>query len=34
MKVKDVMGKDPISIDPDAPGGTALEVMRANLSVT
>ena len=31
MKVKDVMAKDPISIDPDAPIGTALEVMRAKL---
>jgi len=28
VKVKDVMAKDPISIDPDAPVGTALEVMR------
>jgi acetoin utilization protein AcuB len=28
MKVKDVMSRDPISIDPEAPVGTALDVMR------
>ncbi len=28
MKVKEAMTKDPISIDPDAPVGTALDVMR------
>ncbi len=28
MKVKDVMARDPISIDPQAPVGTALDVMR------
>ena len=28
MKVKDVMTKDPITIDPEAPLGTALDVMR------
>ena len=29
MKVKDVMTKDPITIDPEAAVGTALDVMRA-----
>ena len=29
MKIKDVMTKDPLTIDPDAPLGTAMEVMRA-----
>lgn len=29
MKVKDVMAKDPIRIDPQAPVGTALDVMRS-----
>jgi acetoin utilization protein AcuB len=28
MKVKDVMTKDPITIDPEAPLATAMEVMR------
>ena len=28
MKVKDVMAKGPITIDPEAPLGTALDVMR------
>jgi acetoin utilization protein AcuB len=28
MKVKDVMAKDPVSIDPEAAVGTALDVMR------
>ena len=28
MKVKDVMAKDPLTIDPEAPLGTALDVMR------
>lgn len=28
MKVKDVMTQDPITIDPEAPLGTAMEVMR------
>ena len=28
MKVKDAMAQDPISIDPEAPIGTALDVMR------
>jgi acetoin utilization protein AcuB len=28
MKVKDVMAKDPISIDPEALVGTALDIMR------
>src|SRR3972149_2261843 len=28
MKVKDVMAKDPITIDAEAPLGTALDVMR------
>jgi acetoin utilization protein AcuB len=28
MKVKDVMSKDPLTIDPDAPLGTAVDVMR------
>jgi acetoin utilization protein AcuB len=28
MKVKDVMTRDPISIEPEAPVGTALDVMR------
>jgi acetoin utilization protein AcuB len=29
MKVKDVMSKDPFTIDPEAPLGTAMDVMRA-----
>lgn len=29
MKVKNVMAKDPLTIDPEAPLGTALDVMRA-----
>ena len=29
MKVKDAMTKDPVSIDPEAAVGTALDVMRA-----
>ena len=28
MKVKDVMSKDPLTIDPEAPLGTAMDVMR------
>ncbi|HET7874389.1 MAG TPA: CBS domain-containing protein [Methylomirabilota bacterium] len=28
MRVKDVMTKDPITIDPEAPLGTAMDVMR------
>lgn len=28
MKVKDVMTRDPVSIDPEAPLGTAIDVMR------
>ncbi len=28
MKVKDVMAKDPLTIDPEAPLGTAMDVMR------
>jgi acetoin utilization protein AcuB len=28
MKVKDVMAKDPFTIDPEAPLGTAIDVMR------
>ena len=28
MKVKDVMTKDPLTIDPEAPLGTAMDVMR------
>ena len=28
MKVKDVMAKDPFTIDPEAPLGTAMDVMR------
>lgn len=28
MKVKDVMARDPLTIDPEAPVGTALDVMR------
>lgn len=29
MKVKEVMTRDPITIDPEAPLGTAMDVMRA-----
>jgi acetoin utilization protein AcuB len=29
MKVKDVMSRQPVTIDPEAPVGTALEVMRS-----
>jgi acetoin utilization protein AcuB len=29
MKVKDVMSRDPITIDPEAPIGTALDVVRS-----
>ncbi len=28
MKVKDIMTKDPLTIDPEAPLGTAMDVMR------
>jgi acetoin utilization protein AcuB len=28
MKVKDIMTKDPLTIDPEAPLGTAIDVMR------
>lgn len=28
MKVKDVMTREPITVDPEAPLGTAMEVMR------
>ena len=29
MKVKDVMSKDPFTVDPEAPLGTAMDVMRS-----
>ena len=30
MKVREVMAKDPVTIDPEAAVGSALDVMRAN----